>query len=88
MNYELRNKIWNLFSKHIQGGCTDDMMGMLDTFIENGDLTQEEVQLNEMAIANLFDADWFTCDTCGWTMPMSEMADNDNWQCTDCEEDN
>lgn len=86
MNEELSNRLYKLFSDEIQGGCTNDMVGMIDIWIEDGEITEDEARDNEMAIANLFDTHWFTCNNCGWTMPINEMADNDDWVCTDCAE--
>jgi hypothetical protein len=30
----------------------------------------------------------FCCEICNWWLDLSEMADNDNWECRDCSNDN
>lgn len=83
MDNELRAKIWDLFNQEIQGGCCNDMVSILEGFVEDGGLTEDECWKNEVAIASLFDDNWFTCEGCGWTMPMADKGD-DSWYCGDC----
>ena len=84
MTDELFARVSKLFHDEIQGGCSNDMWGMMDRFIEDGYLTQEEWQLNEVAICSMFDDSWFTCEGCGWTMPVAEMNMDADWHCEDC----
>lgn len=81
---EQHQKIYDLFAAEIQGGTADYMESILDKFIEEGDLDEELVRANEAEIARLFDDNWFTCNSCNWTLPIAEMANNDNWECNDC----
>jgi len=84
-----RTYIHSLFSDEIQGGASQDMYGMLDKWIDDGEVTEEEAIHHEMLICNVFDADWFTCTRCSWTLPMSDMADDeemDEWYCHDCKD--
>lgn len=34
------------------------------------------------------DNEIFLCDSCGWWCALSEMADNDNWECKNCSTSN
>jgi hypothetical protein len=56
---------------------------------ENGIVTEEEFAEHEMELCQIFDANWFQCDWCAWTMPLEEQGDRD-WGgdrvCKDCEE--
>lgn len=85
MNDQFRTKMYNLFYDNIQGGVCEDMLGMIDRWIEEGEITQEDWDLNELAICNLFDENWFMCDGCGWTLPIEEECGD--WRCNDCQED-
>lgn len=78
-------KVHNLFAQAIQGGCSENMTNILDAAIDEGDLSEDFCRKYEMEICNIFDDGWFTCNQCSWTMPISEMADNDDWICTDCD---
>ena len=77
-------EIQGLFQAHIGGGISEDFMSMVDRFIEDGNILQEEFQLNEATICFIFDADFFTCSACAWTLPIYDMADDNDWQCEDC----
>lgn len=78
-----RNTITAIFERVDGGSCTD-FMQMIDEAIDDGEITQELFDDNEMEIAGIFDNGWFTCNQCGWTMPIGDMADNDDWQCQQC----
>ena len=77
-------EVQGLFHAHIDGGVSEGFTSMVGRFIENGDISEEEFQLNEATICFIFDADFFTCSVCDWTFPISDMADGDDWQCEDC----
>jgi hypothetical protein len=85
---EMRNKWYDLFSREIQGGSSNDMWTMVEVWIDDGVITTEEYHDHEGAICALFDANWFTCEGCGWTLPIEEMAESgDGWHCEDCDKE-
>lgn len=88
MNEELRERLDKLFYSEIQGGTSDDMYNIIDRAIEDGTISDDEWQNNEMGICMFFDNSWFTCEGCGWTMPISEMSEYGDWQCSSCGGDN
>ena len=86
MTTDMRQKFWTLFNDEIQGGVSSDMWSMIDVWIDEGVITQEEWNDNEMSICILFDDHWFTCARCGWTMPVSDMGEDEDGEmvCGDC----
>ena len=71
-------------ANHVDGGVSEYPM---DDYwlVDNGVMTQEEYDTYEDKLCYVFDMNWFQCNSCGWTMPMEDMAGNDNWECGDCE---
>lgn len=84
---ERRLEISIKFASEIEGGVTKDFMQIIDEWVEDGFISQEEYDLNEMAIAGIFDDGFFTCNGCGWTMPVCEMSSDSDWECNECAED-
>lgn len=85
MNDELRAKFMKIFER-IEGGSTEDMMTLIDVAIDDEEISADDYYLNDSEVCAMFDTYWFTCTQCSWTMPMSEMADDDEWRCKDCAE--
>ena len=85
MNDDLSRRVTAIFER-IEGGSTEDMESLLERAIEEGDITQEEYNCNEMAIAYLFDARWFYCAGCGWTQPVDQMGEDRDGElmCDEC----
>lgn len=81
---EKRTVLEAWFTDEVQGGVCEDVMQLMDRLIEDEILTQDEFKLNETEICNLVDASWFTCNTCGWTMPISEQDERGEWDCHQC----
>lgn len=91
---ERRNEIYNELTTEIQGGTVEDFFNIVDKWIDefdsNGEyfkMSQEEWVQNEREICAIFDDNWFTCESCGWTMPNSEMSGTSD-SCGDCEDEN
>lgn len=87
MTNEEQIKLHDIFYSAIQGGSTDWMESILERAVEDGELTEDFVHDNELAIAYYFDDHWFTCVVCGWTMPISDMGEDTEGgelQCEDC----
>lgn len=87
MNDERLFEILERFGAIVQGGVSEDIFSIVDRMIENDELQEDEFHNNEMTILGAIDNRWFTCTRCDWTMPISDMADNDDWECTDCADD-
>ena len=71
--------------RHIDGGTTEYPMEA-EWVEEQGIMSAEEYNFHEEALCLFFDNRWFQCAQCGWTLPIESMADNDNWECEDCDE--
>lgn len=96
LTQERRREIHDAFANEIQGGVSKDWMQIIDEWIEAFDegseyftMSQEEFQNNEIEIATLFDDWFFSCNSCGWTMPIDDMGEDNNgeFRCTDCEKE-
>ena len=91
MNDTEHQKIWNIFNDEIEGGCSSYMEAILEKAVENGYLDEDFWRDNEMAICVLFDNSWFTCEACGWTLPIGDMQDGESdsgaWVCQSCFDD-
>lgn len=86
-NYEIvAEDFHNFLEGHIQGGTIEYPMDA-DWIEEQGVMSAEEYDFYERELCILFDNHYFQCNSCGWTLPIEDMADNDNWECTDCEVD-
>jgi len=85
MNDDLSRRVTTIFER-IEGGSTEDWQSLIDQAIEDGNITQDEFDDNEMAIANLFDSRWFYCAGCGWTFPTDHMGEDRDGElmCEDC----
>ena len=81
---EKRSEIASWFHDEVQGGVCDDVFNLFDKMIEEGVLTDEEFKLHESEICAFVDSNWFTCNGCGWTQPISEQSDVGEWHCNDC----
>lgn len=80
-------EIHDKLASYIDGGvCMFHFDG--DFFEEAEFCSAEFFNKNEMQIALMFDNHFFTCHSCGWTMPidcMGEDSEFGEFQCTDCE---
>jgi hypothetical protein len=75
MDYE---EIWENIIESLRGTC-NSMASVLEQY-NRLDLE------NHLPFHNYVDHSIFLCDTCGWWCEMSEMADNDRWECESCSE--
>ena len=79
----VREEFSKFLENHIQGGTTEYPMD--EYYLEDqGVMTTEEYNKYEFELCAYFDDRYFECKECGWTLPISDMADNDNWECMDC----
>jgi hypothetical protein len=70
---------WENISFSLVGTCDSLIQALADNNAE--DLEDHEPFLHYL------DNQIFRCTCCGWWSPISEMADNDNWECRDCAPD-
>ncbi len=92
---ERREEIRQAFASEIDGGVSKCWTSIIDEWIEAFDegsnwqfsMSSDEFNKNEMEIACIFDDGWFTCASCGWTMPLDCMGEdlNDEFRCEQCE---
>lgn len=68
--------LWEKIIYELNGTC-DSMEHVLE-HCEALDLQ------DHMPFLNYLDNQIFLCESCGWWHPISEMADNDNWECRNC----
>ena len=73
-----KNEILDYLQDQIDGGCTKGWYQMLEELLE------EDEDVSEDTFTTVFDDNYFECNTCGWTLPISDMADNDEWECESC----
>lgn len=81
MTYE---KITNYFQQEIEGGTCKEFFQIMDEAIEDGLITQEFFDTNELAICDIFDSSWFTCECCNWTLPRYAESNDAEGICEDC----
>jgi hypothetical protein len=72
------------FTSQVQGATSEDIMQLYDMMIEEGVITPEEFADNELQICGIVDAEFFTCEGCAWTMPISEQDERGGWHCREC----
>lgn len=85
MKLELEERIMDWFHSSIDGGTA---LFNLEDMIDEGVVTLDEYQDNEMAICHLFDNNYFYCVTCGWTLTTGDMGEDTEGgelQCIQCE---
>ena len=70
--------IWEKIVYQLNGSC-DSLNQVL------ADCEAEELE-DHSPFLNYLDNEIFCCNSCGWWSPISEIAENDNWQCRDCDE--
>lgn len=64
-----------------------DLNGTCDS-LEGALLRAGAEQLRDhMPFLQYLDNSIFCCESCNWWLDLSEMADNDNWECRDCSTD-
>lgn len=81
------NDIHNLLEKfalEVQGATCEDIMSILDRWIEDGEVDGDWFRDNEMEILRAIDTEFFTCNGCDWTMPISEQDERGEWHCRQC----
>ena len=71
--------IWEKVIYQLVGSCDS-----LEQVLENNEVTELE---DNDAFLTYLDNEIFRCDCCGWWCAISEMAENDNWECRDCAPD-
>lgn len=79
-----RQNIEYWFTREVQGGTSDDVFGLFDKMIDEGVISQELFDKQETEICAMVDASWFTCQGCGWTMPIEEQDERGEWHCKQC----
>jgi hypothetical protein len=83
MNDELRNKFVKIFQQ-VDGGSSTHMEAMIDDAIENGIITRNDFDDNELEVCGIFDNDWFTCLGCDWILPIEDQDERGEWHCKQC----
>lgn len=75
MNPKNNEDLWEQLIYDLQGTCEG-----LDSFLERNapDLIDYQPFLLHL------DNQIFCCEVCNWWFELSDMADNDNWECRDC----
>lgn len=81
-------KVRDCVARYVQGGVSEDMMNVMDAMIEEGVITQEYFDANEVEIMSAADEIVFTCENCSWTVPMEQMCAIGDWMCNDCAGEN
>jgi hypothetical protein len=71
---------------HLQGTCMNSVELFIDDLIEQETITEEFWQDNEVEVLAYVDSCVFNCNQCGWWYDISDMADNDEWICAQCED--
>lgn len=76
----------NKFSIEEVQQIIDELQGTpdsIDTVVESlFNKTEEDLNMSDFAF---IDQQIFLCDICGWWYEQGEMANNENWECQDCE---
>ena len=67
-------------------GTSLDIMGGIEELIDTGEFTQEEFHCQELDILDSVDNQVFTCESCGWTLEVSDRF-GDGERCYSCEEE-
>lgn len=89
MTEEERTKIVQFFEETIDGGVCQGDWTIIESLVEEEIVTSEFLKANEADICLAFDERWFTCNQCGWTMPICSMSyDSHDNVCEDCYEEN
>lgn len=66
----------------VEGGVSEDIMTLVDTAREELNIEDSWFTEHELEILRMIDNEVFTCNLCGWTMPVEEMGED--WICNDC----
>lgn len=80
---EERNKFYVIFSQ-VDGGSATYMEKMVDEAIDDGIISQELFDDNELEVAGIFDSGWFVCQGCDWCLPMDDQDERGEWHCKQC----
>lgn len=67
--------LWEEIIHDIQGTCNS-----LDSLLEN----KAPQLIDHLPFLQYLDNQIFCCEICNWWLELSEMGDNDNWECRDC----
>jgi hypothetical protein len=70
---------WNNIIYELNGTC--------DTLEQVLHRNTAEDLTDHMPFLNYLDDHIFCCESCNWWLDISEMANNDNWECRDCSSD-
>ena len=76
-----KDEILDHLHLQIDGGCTKGWYEIFEELLEEGRDVRED------DFTNVFDDHYFECNACGWTLPIGDMADNDEWECESCADD-
>jgi hypothetical protein len=79
MNLKNNEDLWEKLIYDLQGTCEN-----LDSFLER---SAPEL-IDHLPFLQHLDNQIFCCEQCNWWCELSEMADNDDWECRDCSPDN
>jgi hypothetical protein len=67
--------LWEQLIHELQGTCNS-----LDTLLERN----APQLIDHLPFLHYLDNQIFCCEICNWWLEISEMADNDRWECRDC----
>lgn len=79
------HELMDYLANSIEGGTTQSIPSLVEEFFNY------EKEIHDLDMEDLFAIDqaFFTCDQCGWTMLIEDMADSDTDRiCNQCEEEN
>ncbi len=77
-----RREIHDALSQEIEGGVSKGFDQIIDEWLDEERMTEEEWGLNEVEIAHIFDDGFFECQGCGWTVPVDATGVKD-FYCSD-----
>ena len=77
-----RREIHDALAQEIEGGVSKGFVQIIDEWLDEERMVEEEWNLNEIEIAGIFDDGFFECEGCGWTVPRAAEGTRSGY-CTD-----
>jgi hypothetical protein len=71
--------LWDKIIYNLNGTCDSLEQALADN--------EAEKLEDHTPFLHYLDNEIFRCNCCSWWYPISEMAENDNWECRDCAPD-